>query len=61
MTGLPDCPNCDSAWTLEVAREEPHGVRVCLCTVCAKECRVNAHGRILPDIERDISGNVIYE
>ena len=49
-------PFCDAADSLEVARQEPYDVRVCVCTVCAKECRVNSRGRILPTIEQDIRG-----
>ena len=45
---LPDCPHgCDAANTLEVERIEPRGIRVCVCTCCARVCRVNTTGQVV--------------
>jgi hypothetical protein len=61
---LPDCPHpgCDANQTLSAFRSEPRGVRVCVCSCCGKECRVDAAGAVvwLPDV-RDVQGVVMYD
>lgn len=61
MKGLPDCPHCDCAQTLEAVGVEPRGVRVCECSACSKVCRVDRDGVVVwPSEPRtDISGNLI--
>ena len=55
-----DCPHCSAANTLTKVRVEPNGVLVCLCSCCAKLCRVNAEGAVIhtPD-KRDVNGTVM--
>jgi hypothetical protein len=38
---------------------ELYNVRLCVCTVCAKECRVNSRGRVVKTVEQDIAGVLI--
>jgi transcription elongation factor Elf1 len=57
---LPDCPQCDAASSLTAVSAEPRGVRVCYCSVCGKQCRVDANGAIVHAADvRDLSGHVI--
>lgn len=58
---LPDCPHCSSPGTLKEEWSEM-GVRFCTCTCCAKDCRVDHHGRVHKREPRktDISGNEMY-
>ncbi len=60
MTPLPDCPFCSSNQTLRAERVEGNGVFVCVCTCCAKQCRVSADGAVIHSDKRDISGTMIY-
>ncbi len=42
---LPDCPHCDTASSLEVAWTEMDS-QCCVCTCCAKLCRIDRAGRV---------------
>jgi len=57
MKTLPQCPSCDAVDTLSIERIDPHGVKVCTCSCCAKRCYVAAGGAIVHVESRvDISG-----
>ena len=62
MRELPDCIFCDANQSLQAERVEPNGVLVCLCSCCAKQCRVNADGLVIhtPDA-RDASGRQMFD
>jgi len=49
---LPDCPHfgCDARKSLDVVTIEPHGVLLCVCWCCAKECRVQGGIVIWPKV-----------
>lgn len=58
---LPDCPFCDANHSLKAERVEGNGVFVCVCTCCAKQCRVSADGAVIHSDKRDISGTVVTD
>ena len=60
MKTLPDCPSCSAADTLKaVSRDAQTDVTLAECSCCSKVCRVDARGRVLRYVERDVSGVVI--
>lgn len=57
-----DCPHCDSAETLSAVRAEPRGVRVCECSCCNANVRVNADGAVIHlEAVTDILGRVMTD
>ncbi len=58
---MPQCPYCDAADTLKAERVEGNGVFVCVCTCCAKQCRVNADGVVIHSDKRDLGGIVMTD
>jgi hypothetical protein len=44
---LPACPHCQTEGSLEAVRAEARGVKVCVCSVCAKLTRVDADGHVV--------------
>ena len=59
---LPDCPHCSAADTLSVEWTEM-GTQHCVCSCCAKPCRVDDKGHVHKAEPRqtDVSGNQMYE
>lgn len=59
---LPDCPSCDSDGTLEIEWSEM-GSTYCVCSCCAKRCRVDHDGRVhkVEPRKTDICDNEMFE
>lgn len=60
-TDLPDCPHCRAASTLEAEWAEM-GAKFCVCSCCAKRCRVDERNRAHRDdvSQIDVSGHMVY-
>ena len=58
---MTDCPKCDAAGTLEEAgRLSPTGaIRYVYCTCCGQVSVIDADGRPVPNVEKDVTGRVI--